>query len=37
MDLGGLCGDWEGLEEPFVRLLILVRAVNEENILVKGH
>ncbi len=29
------CGDEEGLAEPFVRLLILVRTVNEEDILEK--
>lgn len=29
------CGAEDDLNEPFVRLLMLVRAVNEENILVK--
>jgi hypothetical protein len=28
-------GDEEGLDEPFVRLLMLVRAINEENVLEK--
>lgn len=30
-----LCGAEDDLHEPFVRFLILVRTVNEENILVK--
>jgi len=34
-DLKGLCGAEDDLNEPFVRLLMLVRAVNEENILMK--
>jgi len=29
-------GAEEGLNEPFVRLLMLVRSVNEENVLKKG-
>lgn len=29
------CGDWEDLDEPFLRLLVLVRAVNEGNFLEK--
>jgi hypothetical protein len=28
-------GDWDDLNEPFVPLLMLVRAVNEANILAK--
>lgn len=35
MILGALCGAEGGLAEPFVRLLMLVRAVNEENVLGK--
>ncbi|EDM37636.1 hypothetical protein PBAL39_14464 [Pedobacter sp. BAL39] len=30
------CGAEEGLNEPFLRLLMLVKAVNEENVLVKA-
>jgi len=30
-----VCGAEEELDEPFVRLLMLVRAANEESILVK--
>jgi hypothetical protein len=30
-------GAEEGLNEPFMRLLMLVRAVNEENVLVKKY
>lgn len=33
--LKGLCGAEEGLNEPIILLLMLVKAVNEENVLVK--
>jgi len=31
----GRCGAEEELNEPFVRLLMLIRTVNEENVMVK--
>lgn len=35
IDLRGLCGDWDDLTEPFLQLLMLVKAINEEFFLVK--